>query len=676
MASTHSARARRQFLRLALACFLLSAALLALLERTRAFQWLEAGTYDVRVRATARPGSADPNIVIIDVDTASFDRLRERLGRWPWTRRVWTQLVDYVGQGRPKAIVFDVFFAGASEDPAIDQEFAAAIGNNGRVVLAYTFTAQDEVDFATTDREAVLAKWHLLQQEARTGVAQGERISAENDPTLPLNTPLPQLAAAAAGLGAANATVDPDGVIRRVPLWFLAGSNAYPSVGQRAALLAGATTSTHPRDVGEREASAGPRERSARAQPLAAEPLDKDGRLLLQWHGNVDRDPQLTRGLFPYRRIPLRELAKVPPAFFQDKIVLVGASAPGIQDVHPTPFAEVTPGFLAHATAIDNLLHGEGIHPAPRAAFYLAVLLMAALGTLLIVRVDAGWLDNVAALVVLAAYLALGYFLFARWATWLPLVAPVSAFALAYLSTGAVRYATTGRELRRTRGTLDRYISPQLVSYVLEHLDSINLAGEKRELTIFFSDVRNFTTLTEKTDPTELIALLNEYLEAMTEIVFAHDGIVDKFIGDGILAYWGAFTPGRNHAELAARASLAMMARLEQLNLKWAAEGRQQLAIGVGLNTGEVVFGNVGSGKKIEFTVIGDPVNLAARLESLNKEYRTSIIISEHTLARLDGIARVRPLGGVKVKGKTVETQIFELQGMETRSSSTAGVGS
>jgi len=639
MASTHSARTRRQFLRLALVCFLAAAALSLLLERTRAFQWLESGTYDARVRATARPGAADPNIIIIDVDTASFDRLRERLGRWPWTRKVWAQLVDYVGAGQPRAIVFDVFFAGASDDPAVDQEFAAALQRSGRVVLAYTFTSEDELEFATSDTAAITAKWKLLQREARTGIARGERISAQAEPALPLNTPLPQLAGSAAGLGAANATVDPDGVIRRVPLWFLAGTNAYPSVGQRTAMLAGATTSTRPRD--------------------------RDGRLLLKWHGNATSDPDLSPGLFPYRRIPLRELAKVPREYFKDKLVLVGASAPGIQDVHPTPFAEVTPGFLAHATAIDNLLHGAGIHPVPRWSLYLAVLLMAALGTLLLVRVEAGWVDNVAALVVVAAYIGLAYLVFARWSAWLPLVAPVSAFALAYLSTGAVRYATTGRELRRTRGTLDRYISPQLVSYVLEHLDSINLAGEKRELTIFFSDVRNFTTLTEKSDPTELIALLNEYLEAMTEIVFAHDGIVDKFIGDGILAYWGAFTPGRNHAELAARASLAMMARLEELNRKWAAEGRQQLAIGVGLNTGEVVFGNVGSGKKIEFTVIGDPVNLAARLESLNKEYQTSIIISEHTLARLDGLARVRPLGGVKVKGKTVETQIFELEAMQ-----------
>ena len=638
MASTHTTRSRQRFLRLALACFLGSALLLSALAGTRAFTWLESGTYDARARAAAKPATGDDNIVIIDVDTASFDRLRDKLGRWPWTRLVWAQVVDYVGKDQPRAIVFDVFFSGASEDTGVDQQFATAIHQSGKVVLAYTFTSQDEVDFSTSDRAGVAAKWLLLEAEAHRGIARGERISSNDDPTLPLNTPLPQLAAAATGLGAANASVDPDGVIRRVPLWFLAGSKAYPSVAQRTAMLADPA--------------------------LAGGPRDGDGRLLLRWHGNAEPDPQLAPGLFAYKRIPLRELAKYPAGYFHNKIVLVGASAPGIQDVHPTPFADVTPGFLAHATAIDNLLHGEGIRPAPRALLYLAILLMAAAGTLLLVRPTAGWLDNLAALAVALLYVAACFALFTRASFWLPLVAPLSAFALAWVSTGAARYATTGRELRRTRGTLDRYISPQLVQYVLEHLDSINLAGEKRELTIFFSDVRNFTTLTEKSDPTELIALLNEYLAAMTEIVFAHDGIVDKFIGDGILAYWGAFTPGRNHAELAARASLAMMERLQQLNRKWEAEGRQTLAIGVGLNTGEVVFGNVGSGKKIEFTVIGDPVNLAARLESLNKEYKTSIIISEFTLARLGELAQVRPLGGVKVKGKTIETQIFELQAM------------
>jgi len=204
------------------------------------------------------------------------------------------------------------------------------------------------------------------------------------------------------------------------------------------------------------------------------------------------------------------------------------------------------------------------------------------------------------------------------------------------------------------------------VGYVLNHLEEINLAGEKRELTIFFSDVRNFTTITEQSDPIELIALLNEYLTAMTEIIFKHDGIVDKFIGDGILAYWGAFTPGKNHALLAAKASLEMTRRLEELNREWQSVGRQPISIGIGLNTGEVIFGNVGSGKKVEFTVIGDAVNLASRLEGLNKQFGTSIIISESTRSRLGDAAVVRPLGGVQVKGKTVETQVYELQWLDS----------
>ena len=290
------------------------------------------------------------------------------------------------------------------------------------------------------------------------------------------------------------------------------------------------------------------------------------------------------------------------------------------------------------------------------------ILAMAALGSGILIRIRHGWWALLALAVTTAFYIAICFVSFGTAHFWMPMVSPLGALAVSYVGSGAVRYTTTGRELRRTRGTLDRYVAPQLVDYVLEHINDVNLAGEKRELTIFFSDVRNFTTLTEGTPPMELIALLNEYLAAMTETIFKYEGIVDKFIGDGILAHWGAFTPGKNHALLAAQASLEMLQRLEELNKKWESEGRKQLAIGIGLNTGDVIFGNVGAGKKIEFTVIGDAVNLAARLESLTKEYKTLIIISEFTLAKLGNMAAVEPLGGVKVKGKTVETQIYALQ--------------
>jgi adenylate cyclase len=295
----------------------------------------------------------------------------------------------------------------------------------------------------------------------------------------------------------------------------------------------------------------------------------------------------------------------------------------------------------------------------------------AVLGAAILVVIASTVWGSALLLLVLGGYTWAAYWTFGHEHLWLPFVAPAFSLVVSFVATGTVRFATTGRELRQTRGTLNRYMAPQLVEYVLNNVDNLNFAGEKRELTIFFSDVRNFTTLTEKSDPMVLISMLNEYLEAMTSTIFKHDGIVDKFIGDGILAYWGAFTPG-NHAYQAAEASLEMFGRLKELNTMWKEKGWPEIDIGVGLNTGEVILGNVGAGKKIEFTVIGDPVNLASRLESLNKEYKCHIIISEFTLARLGDAATVRSLGGVKVKGKTIETAIYELQGLRAASAAAA----
>jgi adenylate cyclase len=407
--------------------------------------------------------------------------------------------------------------------------------------------------------------------------------------------------------------------------------------------------------------------------------LDQKGRLILWWHKNFDRASDIKEGVAPYQRIPIWQMfcsmwpkqcpaspETYPPEYFRDKIVIVGASAASTYDAHPTPFSDVTPGFLAHATAIDNLLHAQSVRLTPAWILPLLIIAMAAAGCVIPITVQSTVMDFLSVIIVIVCYSAVSFMTLDFWHLWVPMVAPIGATLLSYVSCVTIRFATTGRELRQTRDTLNRYVSPQLAGYVLNHLEEINFQGEKRDLTIFFSDVRNFTSLTEKSDPMHLISLLNEYLTAMTEIIFKYDGVVDKFIGDGILAYWGAFTPDKNHALLAAKASLEMLNRLEELNQKWAAEGRQKISIGIGLNTGDVIFGNVGSGKKVEFTVIGDPVNLASRLEGLNKEFGTSILISEHTRARLGDAAIVRSLGGVRVKGKTVETAVYELRWLDS----------
>jgi len=258
---------------------------------------------------------------------------------------------------------------------------------------------------------------------------------------------------------------------------------------------------------------------------------------------------------------------------------------------------------------------------------------------------------------VLLLYFGASAFVFYRQHFVLPVVAPALALIFAHGSASAARYATTGRELRQTRRVLERYVAPQLVDYIMSNLSALQLSGTKRELTILISDVRNFTTMTEKADPEELIHLLNDYLEAMTEIIFKHNGIVDKFIGDGILAYWGAFTPDKNHAEQASLAALEMIEQLKILNGRWQKEGKEPISIGIGINTGKVVFGNIGKGKKIEFTVIGDAVNFAAKLEKHNKDEKTRALVDANTYALAERQGYVppavrerrtgRPVGGV-----------------------------
>ena len=647
------------------------AVLLIALAGTRPLQYLENGAYDARAAWSARGQKANRSIVIIDIDDASYDALKEKLGHFPWTRRVWTELIRYVARGGPRALAFDAAYGGSENNSdaaaaqAVDADFAKVTGDARVVVHGYSF---NETKVEVADPAPLAQKRQLLAREAAAveGTPAGERFSPEQ---YLLDVPYADLAQAAAGLGSINASLDFDGKLRAVDLQFMYGDRAYRSLAVRVADLAtGAVNSGF-----HLERSFWTGNWAVRGSRRI--PVDGRGRMLLVWHGDA----------FAYQRIPLWEVicsiypSQCPPdkqntwrpEFFQNKIVLVGASAAASYDVHPTPFTDIAPGFIGHATAIDNLLDGEAVRPAPGVALVLLVAAAALAGAGLVVRYSA---SAGAALLVagLAAYAGLNYAAFARWHLWLPLVAPMLATAFSYASCGALRFATVGRDLRRTRSTLDRYIAPQLVSYVLDNLHQVKLGGDKRELTILVSDVRNFTTWTEKSDPEQLIVLLNEYLTAMTEVIFKHDGIVDKFIGDGILAYWGAFTPGKNHALLAARAGVEMIERLKELNADWKARGFEPIAIGMGINTGEVIFGSLGAGKKAEFTVIGDPVNLASRLEGLNKEFKTRIIVSETTRERLGAMAQVRPLGGVKVKGKTIETVVYELQALHEGSAGEA----
>ena len=361
----------------------------------------------------------------------------------------------------------------------------------------------------------------------------------------------------------------------------------------------------------------------------------------------------------------------VPAATFKNKIVLVGATAVGIGDLRNTPFQNGgTPymGVEVHANIIDNLLHsGEtgrsfltrGFREEATDAGF--ILLFGAVFGFWFSRVKPLY-STLSLVVVLAVFSWFVYFGFAHWGQWLSFVIPAGTLVANYATITSFRMVFEEREKRKIRKTFSQYLSPGVIALIEKDPQKyIRPGGETKELTVMFSDIRDFTTLSEGLTADELVHLLNEYLGAMTDTLFRNLGTLDKYIGDAIMAFWGSPYPQEDHALSACNCALEMIRVLEQLNKKWQAEGRRQIAIGVGLITGPVNVGNMGSNKRLAWTVMGDNVNLASRLEGLTRQYNVRIVIGEGTWRQVEKKFVGRELDKIRVKGKLQPVNIYEL---------------
>ena len=353
----------------------------------------------------------------------------------------------------------------------------------------------------------------------------------------------------------------------------------------------------------------------------------------------------------------------VDPSVFRDKIVFVGVTATGLFDVFETPFAGgKMPGIQVHAAVADDILSepvpeassGNGVRVATVVASGLLVGLVATL-------LPAWWATGVT-VVFIAAFGWVATRLFAG-GYWLNLSQPVLASSAALFGGVAYQYFVEGREKRKMKRLFGQYVSKDVYEQLVANPELARLGGHRREMTVLFSDIRGFTTLSEKGQPEDVVQTLNEYFTRMVHLVFLHKGTLDKFVGDMVMALFGAPLADPQHADHAVEAALDMVAELEKLNRRWKAEGRPELDIGIGINTGPMIAGNIGSEAIMSYTVIGDAVNLGSRLESLNKQYGTRIIISDATRQQLTGSYLFRPLGDVVVKGKTKPVAIFEVVG-------------
>jgi adenylate cyclase len=459
---------------------------------------------------------------------------------------------------------------------------------------------------------------------------------------------IPELQKSAVYAGHINVAPDADGIYRRVPLVMIHGDRYFPSSDVQVARAFHA----------DKDFTLNLDQYGTVSLMLAGRefPLDVDGQFLVRFRG---------RPGVAFDTVSVSDILdrKADPALLRDRVVLIGGTAAALGDIRATPFDAASPGVELRASVIENLIDGNLVY-RPDWMPLIDVTLMAIIGLLMV------WLlprfgvsgGGLLATALLGGYVAFAMTLFRSEGLWVNIVYPALVIVLLFATATLVSYFFTLSEKRYLKVAFQHYVPPAVVEDLVAEAGALRLGGEKRELTVLFSDIRGFTTLSEGMQPEELVKLMNEYFTVMTDRVFAHRGSLDKYIGDAIMALYGAPVVESEHPALACRSALDMLRALDELQKKWQAANLPKIGIGVGINTGSVVVGNMGSATRFNYTVVGDAVNLASRIESLNKNYGTSILISEYTYERVKGeFPDVREVDSVKVRGREQPVRLYEL---------------
>jgi len=637
----------------------------------------EYALLDARFRLRGPEEPIHP-ITVVAIDAASLDEF----GRWPWPRSRVAELVDRLVEAKVSAIGIDLVFSEPESPPEISALQLA------RRVLAGESSADPEVvramgqldrSLAQTDTDARLAQALAASERSalgyffRTGLEDADppeklaaslpeirhsqvsvaRVPAEGSaPVLTctgLEANVSVIGEASLRAGFLSAVSDPDGVVRRAALVARCGDAYYVSLalsllevatGQRTQLMADARALREIRVGGK------------------VIPVDEGGKILINFRGPGKTFPRVSAGDVLAGRVPAGQL--------EGTIALIGATEVGLRDTSSTPFASVFPGVEIHANVLDNLLAGDVIRRQDAGVVMeLGLIVLVGLLLILVIPRTKGVLASFVFAAGLAGVLIGGSVLaFTEFGVWLNLIYPLTAVALVYLAVEATRSLGAEARSRRIRKTFASYIPPSVVKELAESDEPPRLGGETRTLSILFSDVRDFTKLSEALGAEDTIRLMNTYLAAMTRIVFDSAGTLDKYIGDAVMAFWGAPLSLEDHPERACRAAIAMQSGLAELAADRSdIRGLQGLRIGIGLNTAPVVVGNLGSDLRFDYTLIGDGVNLCSRLEGLTKVYGTGILATADLADRLPVSFLTREVDEIRVKGREGAARICEVLG-------------
>jgi adenylate cyclase len=607
---------------------------------------LENLTWDWRARAMAGPGKATQKVKVVVLDQASLDWALKTNGlSWPWPRQVYAPIVRFLARGGAKAVALDIIFSEPSNLPGDDEALGKALAKAGMAVGAVMLGR------STGQFTSWPPGWQRkLPSLDGDQMAPGELSTALCAPKAVL--PVEAIASGCRILGNVMEEAGRDQVIRRIaPVrWFSGwpvltlGLAAYCPAGDCKLAWSGDGLNIGSRLV----------------------PLDDEGRSVLNFRGPPGTHEKFSAAAIIQSELMLQEGRKptVEAGVFKDCYVIVGFTAPGLHELRATPLSSNYPGLEIHATALDNLLSGDFIRPAPIWLAGLVLVLLSLISGLIAVRLDKTWQIAVCFVLAMAAPVLLGLAAYG-WGWWWPLAAPFLAVLLTMLGIVVLKYATEGRDRRFIKQVFRHYLSPEVIERILDDPSRLSLGGERRELSIYFSDLQGFTSISERMNSEDLTELLNDYLSEMTDIILAQGGTLDKYEGDAIIAFWNAPLDQPDHAVRAVRAALLCQKALADRQEEFAAKAGGPLKARIGLNTGTVVVGNLGSKSRFDYTVLGDAANLASRLEGANKIFGTGILISQTTWEQTKGAFAGRELGSVRVVGREEPVKVYEPLGLE-----------
>jgi len=629
------------------------------------FEVLERKTIDMRMRICRSEKYPPSEIVLILIDESSLRALNSIAGRWPWPRDILADLIDFLSLSGVKSILMDIMF---TEDEIKDIPAVGNLDNHGpRLVLSTQSAGNvfhavqmiddigDEYNLNLTNRPMpvdFVGKFSVPVTVPFFGDAGVEK--ANN-----YYLPFAELYRASKAIGVVSFSPDQDGVFRSEKLLFKYQNHFFPVMS-----LAPVLDYSGVKQISVRDDSLfiDCRNRSFRV------PLTKEHEYYVNMYGRFVAY-SISGVLLSAYKIRKGEMNGLPvdPSELKDKIVFVGASAAGVEDLKHTSMASTTPGTFLHASILGNILSEDFLLFPGTAVNLISLVLLIPATICFIIYFRNIVLRLVTPIILFFSYLFITIWLF-NFNIVVSVMIPSSSLVAAYFSGFAYIGFSEGKEKRKIKNILGQYVSPAMLETVLERSHEEYLkaeVGSREVLTVFFSDIREFTSIAERYEVEKVVEALNSYFSLMVNIIFSNHGTLDKFIGDAIMAFWGAPVKLENHQYKAVLSALQMKRELKKFNQNNKERDMPELDIGIGIHTGEVILGNIGSEKKLDYTIIGDSVNLASRIERLTKIYGCPIIISHDTFVHIKNHICCRMLDKVMVKGKSTPIMMYEV--MEER---------